>query len=130
MLIVRVVFWLAIIAMILPAAPGVSTQQGGAGQAAAVTPAAADAFDAGDAVSIAVSTGADVLGFCERNEAVCDTAVSAGAHVVDQVIYYSGEALGWATQELLNARQAGADAADPSAITPAAIEAPAIEQGV
>ena len=130
MLILRVVFWLAIIAMILPAAPGVSPQQSGVAQAAAVTPATTDAFDAGDAVSIVVSTGSDVLSFCERNEAVCDTAVSAGAHVVDQVIFYSGEALSWATQELLNARQADGPAADASAITPATIDAPAIEQGV
>lgn len=60
---------------------------------------------AGDAFSVAASTGSDVLGFCDRNPAVCDTAASAGMHVVHQVVYYSGEALSLATQALIDARQ-------------------------
>ncbi len=102
MFLVRVLFWIAVVAMLLPTAPDTSSTDGSALVASAP---AARPLDAGNAINVATSTGSDVLGFCERNPAVCETAASAGLHVVNQVVYYSGEALSMATQALIDARQ-------------------------
>ena len=112
MLILRIAFWIAVVAMILPSAPNVGGPADGAAQAAAAP--ASETLDAASAVDIAMSTGSDVLSFCERNQAVCDTASAAGSHVLNQVIYYSGEAMSWATQALIDARQSEVPAPAPS----------------
>lgn len=113
MFILRIVFWVAVVALLLPTAPGVSPSGGDTAQAAVGTNEDVT-FDAGAAVNMAVSTGSDVLSFCERNEAVCNMVTTAGGHVVNQLIYYTGEAMSWATQALMDARQPEISTPPPS----------------
>jgi len=112
MLLVRIAFWIAVVAVLLPTAPD-SVSGDGSAQAATGTPAE-EAFDAAAAVDMAVSTGSDVISFCERNAAVCNTVSDAGSHVLHQIIYYTGEAMSWATQALIDARQSDVPAPIPS----------------
>lgn len=116
MFILRIAFWIAVVAVLLPAAPSIPSSEGAA-QAAAGAPAeAAEPFDAGAAVDMAMSTGSDVLSFCDRNKTVCDAVANGGSHVFNQLIYYTGEAMSWATQALIEARQAEAAAAAPAPV--------------
>ncbi len=122
MLVLRIAFWIAVVAVLLPTAPNISSSDGAA-QAAAGSPAQTDEpFDAGAAVDMAMSTGSDVLSFCERNEAVCETVANGGSHVFNQLIFYTGEAMSWATQALIDARQAegGAPAIQAAPAAPVA----------
>jgi len=124
MLVLRIAFWIAVVAVLLPTAPSIPSSDGAA-QAAAGDPTQMEQpFDAGAAVDLAMNTGSDVLSFCERNAAVCDTVASGGSHVLNQVIFYTGEAMSWATQALIDARHPeGGAPATPA--TPVAAVAPA-----
>lgn len=103
MFILRLAFWVAVVALVLPAAPDnptgdasfISANAGGA---------PASKFEAGDAVAIAMATGSDVMGFCDRNGAVCDAARGAGNHILRQVVYYGGLAIDWAETAADDAR--------------------------
>lgn len=119
MLILRIAFWVAVVAVLLPTAPSIPSSEGAAQAAAGAQAQVSEPFDAGAAVNMAMSTGSDVLSFCERNETVCDAVASGGTHVFNQLIYYTGEAMSWATQALIDARQ-----------TEGATIAPASAQGV
>lgn len=122
MLILRIAFWIAVVAVLLPSAPSMSSSDGTA-QAASGAPAGeAESFDPSAAVDLAMNTGSDVLSFCERNDAVCDTVAAGGSHVANQLIYYTGEAVSWAAQALVDARQSGPDG---SATSPASAFTPA-----
>jgi len=116
MLILRIAFWIAVVAVLLPTAPSIPSSDGAA-QAAAGDPTQNEQpFDASAAVDMAMNTGSDVLGFCDRNAAVCDTVATGGSHVLNQLIFYTGEAMSWATQALIEARQPeGAAPATPAA---------------
>jgi len=131
MLLLRIAFWVAVVALLLPAAPSIDNQNGGLAQAAGLTDDEGS-FDAGQAVDLALSTGSDVFSFCERNRSVCDAATSAGSHVMAQLVYYSGEAATWAAQTLIDARapQTAANAAPGANVqflapAPSAVPAPA-----
>ncbi|GAA6157512.1 MAG: hypothetical protein R8J41_14055 [Alphaproteobacteria bacterium] len=122
MLILRIAFWIAVVAVLLPSAPSISSSDGTAQAASGVPAGDAEVFDAGAAVDMAMNTGSDVLSFCERNDAVCDTVAAGGSHVANQLIYYTGEAVSWAAQALIDAR--GAETGTPGAL-PAATATPA-----
>jgi len=122
MLILRIAFWVAVVAMLLPSAPSTAVV-GPDG-----TPLAEEAnFDPAEAVTLAMTTSSDVLGFCDRNRTVCDAAGDAGEHVLAQVIYYSGEAVSWAAEKLLSARQPVNGAANSA---PVSVLAPPPAQGI
>lgn len=98
MLLVRLAFWIAIVAFLLPTAPdtqGPDTQ----GMAAAFGATSQEPrMDAQQAVALAVAAGSDVAGFCSRNPDVCALAREAGGHIVRQVTFYGAAAVDWVSE--------------------------------
>ena len=118
MFFVRAAFWLAVLAFLLPAGPRSMSGTdlmlpAGLNAASQDMPAEpAPEVGIGDLMQAAGSTARDVMGFCERNPATCETGSAAVTHIQNQLAYYGGMALDW-----LNARRA--EAGEPAHDVPA-----------
>lgn len=93
MLLVRIAFWVAVIAFLLPTAPDTAPRGNGPSGHVRTT-----SLEPQDAVNLSMAIGSDVAGFCGRNPQVCATARDAGRHIVSQVVFYGGAAFDWASE--------------------------------
>ncbi len=103
MFLVRLAFWITVVAILLPApdAPdGVQTAgSGGATPAALYASNAERSLDISEVAGAAMASAEDVLSFCDRNPKACDTGLAIAGHVQRQVLYYGSLALSWAADQ-------------------------------
>lgn len=106
MFLVRLAFWITVVALLLPA-PDTPTQarSGGAVPASLSTPLPAERLELSEVAGAAMASAEDVLSFCERNPATCDTGLAVASHVQRQVTYYGGLALSWIAEKGLDTNQ-------------------------
>lgn len=98
MFLVRLAFWITVVALLLPTPDGPIASHAGTTQAFPATlqeKSAQVQLDMTDVANAAVASAEDVLGFCDRNPAACETGLSIAGHVQKQVFYYSARAFSW-----------------------------------
>lgn len=103
MFLVRLAFWITVIAVLLPAPDTPDAMAGGQGAgtipAALFSPVSRQSLDMTEVAGAAMASAEDVLGFCDRNPRACDTGLAIAGHVQRQVFYYGGLALSWAAEQ-------------------------------
>lgn len=107
MFVLRAVFWLTIIAFILPVAAGgrsdsppivhdANYRDGYTGNQVLVqTRADEPEVHARDLLLMAAQSANDLLGFCDRNPDVCVKSRAIAWYVGQQTLYYGGQAVSW-----------------------------------
>ena len=118
MFVLRAVFWLTIIAFILPVAAGGRSgspailHDASYGSDHAGEPALADEPDvtARDLLLIAAQSANDLLGFCDRNPDVCTKSRIVAQYVGRQTLYYGGQAVTWLAARINGEETAPAEA--------------------
>ena len=101
MFLVRLAFWVTVVALLLPTPdePTLSVAGTNGAQPASLqgnmfeAPSASlDMFEVADA---AVASAEDVLSFCDRNQSACETGLAIAGHVQKQVFHYGSLAVSW-----------------------------------
>jgi Family of unknown function (DUF5330) len=97
MFLVRLAFWITVVALLLPTPDEPSVTHAGTGQAvpAALHTAPPPNLDMMEVADAAVASAEDVLSFCERNPSACETGLSIAGHVQRQVFHYGRKAISW-----------------------------------
>lgn len=108
MSLVKIAFWVTVVALLLPSPDSATPLQGIAGaEGIAGTPLAASLnneraeqqLNLTDVAGAAMASADDVLSFCDRNPQTCDTAWTIAIHVQAQVKHYGALALDWAASQ-------------------------------
>ncbi len=98
MFLVRIAFWVTVVALLLPT-PEKSDSTGGlAGapiSAAFRDEAPAEPLNINEVAGAAMASAEDVLTFCDRNPSTCETGLVIANHVQSQVLHYGGLAVSW-----------------------------------
>lgn len=107
----RCAFWLTVLAFLLPSPEKpADTAQLSAGGIQTVAYEAAqkpeDDIGAGEMLTMAARSAQDVMGFCERNRSICDRGHAVVSHVVDQSLFYGGQAFVWLSEKAREQKQA------------------------
>lgn len=123
MFLVRLAFWITVVAILLPAPDAPDAVQahqgsGGATQAALYGSIPDQTLDISEVAGAAMASAEDVLSFCDRNPKACDTGLAIAAHVQRQVLYYGSLALSWAAEQ-------GSDVSSPRSSNTSAQATPA-----
>ncbi|PCJ69218.1 MAG: hypothetical protein COA62_11340 [Rhodobiaceae bacterium] len=107
MFLVRLAFWITVVAVLLPAPDTPDARSAGRDNgtipAAMFGPSSGQSLDMTEVAGAAMASAEDVLGFCDRNPTACDTGLAIAGHVQRQVFYYGGLALSWAAEQGSNA---------------------------
>lgn len=105
----RCAFWLTVLAFLLPS-PDRSPQAIAANGGFQSTPVALaegqSDVDAGEMLTLAARSAQDVMGFCDRNQSVCDRGSAVVAHVINQSVYYGSQAFVWLSEKAKEQQQA------------------------
>lgn len=102
MFLVRIAFWVTVVALLLPSPDSAPPSQGITGApltASFSDERAAEQLNLTDVAGAAMASADDVLSFCDRNPQTCDTAWTIAVHVQAQVKHYGALALDWAASQ-------------------------------
>ena len=102
MFLIRLAFWITVVAVLLPtpdAPDAITAGRDGGAIPALFAPASGQSLDMTEVAGAAMASAEDVLGFCDRNPTACDTGLAIAGHVQRQVFYYGGLALSWAAEQ-------------------------------
>lgn len=103
MFLVRIAFWVTVVALLLPSPDSGPSDKGISG--APMTASFSDGrveeqLNLTDVAGAAMASADDVLSFCDRNPQTCETGWTIAVHVQAQVKHYGALALEWvATQQ-------------------------------
>lgn len=102
MFLVRIAFWVTVVALLLPTPDNADHPSGLAGSpisAAFRDETPAEQLNLNEVAGAAMASAEDVLTFCDRNPTTCETGLTIASHVQNQVLHYGGLAVSWlATQ--------------------------------
>ncbi len=106
MFLVRIAFWVTVVALLLPSPDSATPDSGitGAPMAASFSDERVEEqLNLTDVAGAAMASADDVLSFCDRNPQTCETGWTIAVHVQAQVKHYGALALDWvATQQNSN----------------------------
>lgn len=106
MFLVRIAFWVTVVALLLPSPDSATPDNGitGAPMAASFSDERVEEqLNLTDVAGAAMASADDVLSFCDRNPQTCETGWTIAVHVQAQVKHYGALALDWvATQQNSN----------------------------
>lgn len=106
MFLVRIAFWVTVVALLLPSPDSATPDRGitGAPMAASFSDERVEEqLNLTDVAGAAMASADDVLSFCDRNPQTCETGWTIAVHVQAQVKHYGALALDWvATQQNSN----------------------------
>ncbi len=102
MFLVRIAFWVTVVALLLPSPPPAPSTDGMAG--AAMTASLSDEraeeqLNLTDVAGAAMTSANDVLSFCDRNPQTCETGWTIAVHVQRQIKHYGALALDWVANQ-------------------------------
>lgn len=110
MFLIRIAFWVTVVALLLPS-PDASTQAISRGDGTSLIGFSdAEPYEKLELTDVAIAamhSAEDVMTFCERNQATCDTGKAIFGHVQRQVTHYGGLAIAWAAERALEGNSAG-----------------------
>lgn len=97
MFLVRLAFWMTVLALLLPAPDEAVLASAPGGQAlpASLSEAPSKDLELAEVAGAALSSAEDLMSFCDRNPATCETGQAVAHHVQRQFVYYGGRVFGW-----------------------------------
>eukprot|EP00439_Symbiodinium_sp_Y106_P088977 s1_g1513.t1 len=102
MFLVRIAFWVTVVALVLPT-PDSATPPGGTGGSAMTASfseeRAEQQLNLTDVAGAAMTSADDVLSFCDRNPQTCETGWTIAIHVQRQIKHYGALALDWVASQ-------------------------------
>ncbi|MEQ9517825.1 MAG: DUF5330 domain-containing protein [Parvibaculum sp.] len=105
MFLVRIAFWVTVVALLLPSPDPTTTATANGDGTSLIGYADPDSYEQLELTDVAIAamhSAEDVMTFCERNSATCDTGKAIFAHVQRQVTHYGGLAIAWAAERALD----------------------------
>ncbi len=104
MFLIRIAFWVTVVALLLPSPDTSITEGPNSDGTSLIGFTETDTYQSLELTDVAVAamhSAEDVMTFCERNAAACDTGRAIFGHVQRQVTYYGGLAITWAAERAL-----------------------------
>jgi len=98
MFLVRIAFWVTVVALLLPAPDNADPSSRIAGSPISASyrdEMPAEPLNLNEVAGAAMASAEDVLTFCDRNPTTCETGLTIATHVQSQVLHYGGLAVSW-----------------------------------